>query len=1389
MGSSTTARGSKKPTSLEESELLREEEEMLAITKMLKSIHGEDSFLVAKQILESKSSAVLPSETTPMDDEANNGHQAMIADDDAESIQAPETPVLSSLSAPQEPTGSRFGSGISLSTLPDYALDIAILESPPSPSPSPPTPSQPEVDKLIKTKTEHLIVIQEQNPNSRQLHETTPDAFENRQESFKEEHTPSEIPVLDTTVVTASSPSSVLLASTSHPEMGELTMANMQRQNDTFGQQDQDSNVHQVWYTASAPSSAPSSCSRLAESHPPGCSEGPTISGKPVSLRKRPGTTRSGRVWTAPPKRATESSDEESLASKPVRRRPGRPRGYYLGPISCAFCRQQHRRCDFNVVCHRCLEAGIPCDRDGTVVRPSILVLQAKAAAKAQAEADREALIAAGLAPPKRNRPQKSPSESDEFQGLKRRRSQSPRGGFSRDNILQRAKRETRPVKKYDPAEDLSAKEYRKLQKMLGLEAEAAQVAKEQGNVTPQPPQPSEQTQQNNSTEAPALAEPSSEEVKLEAHEQGTLERSDTPGTSNRMEASRPSLHSSPSSFHDNHMEIDLMADNFGESPSSAPLPPPESIQVPAADPPMVNKSSRKSTDTKEAKTSKPTAPATPKPTPESVAPKTTTTRKTTLPARSNPPVRRVAPKKPLTRHESAVASFAVDPADLSSSSGVGSAQSTPEPSTAEQAVTVPKNPGTAISLNTGTPKQDADSDSAISTVGQIHIPKRRPGRPPVSKPLRQQTALTPANQVAFLRSHDLGQPSSLNLNAVQPGGTRRPGRPPWKGNYTPEPHIISLGPDREPIIRRGVGRPPNVVRQAIALEKRRQMQERAAINKQLAMATAEIATKRKAELLAAAASLEKAAASLKEAAASLEDAPETKSESSSFSESSPDEESDAKTKSITRTIKKRAAKTTSTSADATPSDQQTSAGKAVCVKPTRAKPLVVSTPPRPVIPMKRTRVSSNVESAKPAAVIKLTKKTHRSMVVSRESTTDEDSESSRDMPTLPKSTVRLVRKTYLKSGLYSSELKVDRPSATMDVVKLPKSMITTLKNQALQALGFGAGRAEASVLPAPHKSSPFPLPIHYGAELMKIKRDFILPFDIMQAWSASLLQQPKQPEPFVKIRSNHLRVIWSEERGFGIQTLEPIKKGSLVIEYRGEIISQKLSLERMEGIYKNNKNFYFLEYEKGEVVDACQKGTNARFVNHSQIEKWFLNGEMSIGIFASQDVPAGAEISYNYNFSPFQGAQKQVCRCGAPNCRGYIGERVSKTKDTAVVPTKKNDGRKHKAGRRKLDTEMSSVRFGQMPTVGQIRQRQSDKYKLGKMIAIRFTRLFLFRNIRVVESKYVRYAQTKSRSNQEDLGQKMWLIQARQGRKRSLEGVIDDLRANIAEEEDAAHE
>jgi hypothetical protein len=98
----------------------------------------------------------------------------------------------------------------------------------------------------------------------------------------------------------------------------------------------------------------------------------------------------------------------------------------------------------------------------------------------------------------------------------------------------------------------------------------------------------------------------------------------------------------------------------------------------------------------------------------------------------------------------------------------------------------------------------------------------------------------------------------------------------------------------------------------------------------------------------------------------------------------------------------------------------------------------------------------------------------------------------------------------------------------------------------------------------------------------------------------------------------------------------------------------------------------------------------------NSQIEKWFLNGEMSIGIFAAQDIPAGAEISYDYNFSSFSGAQKQKCRCGAPNCRGYIGERLSKNKEAAAqASTKMISGRSgSKANAKKRKTGRRGVSF-----------------------------------------------------------------------------------------------
>ncbi|KAI7906434.1 uncharacterized protein BX663DRAFT_427608 [Cokeromyces recurvatus] len=145
------------------------------------------------------------------------------------------------------------------------------------------------------------------------------------------------------------------------------------------------------------------------------------------------------------------------------------------------------------------------------------------------------------------------------------------------------------------------------------------------------------------------------------------------------------------------------------------------------------------------------------------------------------------------------------------------------------------------------------------------------------------------------------------------------------------------------------------------------------------------------------------------------------------------------------------------------------------------------------------------------------------------------------------------------------------------------------------------------------------------------------------------------------------LQVFRTESRGWGLRTLIDIKKGELIIEYRGEVISQELCEERMSTVYANANNFYFLDYSNGEVIDACTKGTEARFINHScdpncHIEKWSLRGESHFGIFASKDIKANSELFYDYNFSTFNGSveSQQPCYCGSEHCRGTIGKKLS---------------------------------------------------------------------------------------------------------------------------------
>ncbi len=63
------------------------------------------------------------------------------------------------------------------------------------------------------------------------------------------------------------------------------------------------------------------------------------------------------------------------------------------------------------------------------------------------------------------------------------------------------------------------------------------------------------------------------------------------------------------------------------------------------------------------------------------------------------------------------------------------------------------------------------------------------------------------------------------------------------------------------------------------------------------------------------------------------------------------------------------------------------------------------------------------------------------------------------------------------------------------------------------------------------------------------------------------------------------------------------------------------------------------------EIIDATVKGGMARFINHScepncATEKWVVAGELRVGIFAKELIPAGTELCYHYRLDWNRGAK-----------------------------------------------------------------------------------------------------------------------------------------------------
>ncbi|XP_058786903.1 histone-lysine N-methyltransferase ASHH2-like isoform X1 [Vicia villosa] len=167
--------------------------------------------------------------------------------------------------------------------------------------------------------------------------------------------------------------------------------------------------------------------------------------------------------------------------------------------------------------------------------------------------------------------------------------------------------------------------------------------------------------------------------------------------------------------------------------------------------------------------------------------------------------------------------------------------------------------------------------------------------------------------------------------------------------------------------------------------------------------------------------------------------------------------------------------------------------------------------------------------------------------------------------------------------------------------------------------------------------------------------------------------------QQFQKRKYSRLKWFKCGKKGYGLKALERVPKGHFIIEYVGEVLDNHAYEERQrEYALKGHRHFYFMTLNGSEVIDASAKGNLGRFINHScdpncQTEKWVVNGEICIGLFALRHIKQDEELTFDYNYVRVSGAAAKKCYCGSPKCRGYIGGGDS-LKDELIVQGDSDD-------------------------------------------------------------------------------------------------------------------
>jgi SET domain-containing protein len=136
-----------------------------------------------------------------------------------------------------------------------------------------------------------------------------------------------------------------------------------------------------------------------------------------------------------------------------------------------------------------------------------------------------------------------------------------------------------------------------------------------------------------------------------------------------------------------------------------------------------------------------------------------------------------------------------------------------------------------------------------------------------------------------------------------------------------------------------------------------------------------------------------------------------------------------------------------------------------------------------------------------------------------------------------------------------------------------------------------------------------------------------------------------------------------SEIHGRGVFALRRIRKGTRIVEYRGERISNKEADRRYDDTKMKRHHTFLFMLDSKTVIDGAigTGGGDASFINHSCEPNCeaVITGK-KIFIHALHTIEPGTELAYDYQYertgkNDAELEKFYVCKCGAPNCRGSI--------------------------------------------------------------------------------------------------------------------------------------